>query len=149
VAEEEVVESEITFEHTEVGDQLRLAADRLGFNKNQLSKLSGVSRRHITLAFQGANISLSILKKLARVLDLSIITLGDLSLKSETPPVDAAVLDHATKMLDDAERQVHDALTLLRRRRQLRERAVTAITNATSEARTPTMSDAEQMGRSK
>ena len=141
---EEAVDSEYTFEHTEVGDQLRLAADRLGFNKNQLSKLSGVSRRHITLAFQGANISLSILKKLARVLDLSIITLGDLSLKSETPPVDAAVLDHATKMLDDAERQVHDALTLLRRRRQLRERAVTAITNATSEARTQTAGDGEQ-----
>jgi transcriptional regulator with XRE-family HTH domain len=143
VAEEEV-EFGPTFEHTEVGDQLRLAADRLGFNKNQLSKLSGVSRRHITLAFQGANISLSILKKLARVLDLSIITLGDLSLKSETPPVDAAVLDHATKMLDDAERQVHDALTLLRRRRQLRERAVTAITNATSETRAQPAGDGEQ-----
>ena len=141
---EEEVEIGHTFEHTEVGDQLRLAADRLGFNKNQLSKLSGVSRRHITLAFLGANISLSILKKLARVLDLSIITLGDLSLKSETPPVDAAVLDHATKMLDDAERQVHDALTLLRRRRQLRERAVTAIANATSEARAQTVGDGEQ-----
>jgi len=84
VAEEEVdIEPiEPTFEHTEVGDQLRLAADRLGFNKNQLSKLSGVSRRHITLAFLGANISLSILKKLARVLDLTIITLGDLSLRA-------------------------------------------------------------------
>ena len=145
---EEEVEFGYTFEHTEVGDQLRLAADRLGFNKNQLSKLSGVSRRHITLAFLGANISLSILKKLARVLDLSIITLGDLSLKSETPPVDAAVLDHATKMLDDAERQIHDALALLRRRRQLRERADTAITNATSEARAQTVGDGEA-GRSK
>lgn len=137
---EEEVEIGHTFEHTEVGDQLRMAADKLGFNKNQLSKLSGVSRRHITLAFLGANISLSILKKLARVLDLSIITLGDLTLKSETPPVDAAVLDHATKMLDDAERQVHDALALLRRRRQLRERAVTAITNATA----PIASDPER-----
>ena len=137
---EEEVDNEYTFEHTEVGEQLQQAADRLRFNKNQLSKLSGVSRRHITLAFQGANISLSILKKLARVLDLTIVTLGDLSLKSETPPVDAAVLDHATKMLDDAERQVHDALALLRRRRQLRERAVTAITNATA----PIASDPER-----
>lgn len=149
MAEEEVDIEQQTFEHTEVGDQLRLAADRLGFNKNQLSKLSGVSRRHITLAFQGANISLSILKKLARVLDLTIVTLGDLSLKSETPPVDAAVLDHATKMLEDAERQVHDALALLKRRRQLRERAVTAITNATSEARAPIASDPEHPGQNK
>ncbi len=54
----------MTARHPHVGAQLREAYEKTGLSITQLETLSGVSRKYIALAFDGANITLSILEKL-------------------------------------------------------------------------------------
>src|SRR5688500_11512852 len=65
-----------------LGDTVREARIRKGLTQARLAKLAGVSRRHLAALEKGANVSVSILQRVAAVLDLAEIQLGDLSLKS-------------------------------------------------------------------
>lgn len=63
-----------------LGDTVREARIKKGLTQTKLAKLAGVSRRHLAALEKGANVSMSILQRVAAVLDLTEIHLGDLSL---------------------------------------------------------------------
>jgi transcriptional regulator with XRE-family HTH domain len=65
-----------------LGDAVREARIRKGLTQARLAKLAGVSRRHLAALEKGANVSISILQRVAGVLELTEINLGDLSLRS-------------------------------------------------------------------
>lgn len=64
-----------------LGDTVREARIRKNLTQARLAKLAGVSRRHLAALEKGANVSVNILQRVATVLDLSEIPLGDLSLR--------------------------------------------------------------------
>lgn len=65
-----------------LGETVREARIRKGLTQARLAKLAGVSRRHLAALEKGANVSVSILQRVAAVLELAEIQLGDLSLRS-------------------------------------------------------------------
>jgi transcriptional regulator with XRE-family HTH domain len=65
-----------------LGDTVREARIRKNLTQARLAKLAGVSRRHLAALEKGANVSVGILQRVAAVLDLTEIHLGDLSLRS-------------------------------------------------------------------
>jgi SOS-response transcriptional repressor LexA len=79
-----------------------------GLTQARLAKLAGVSRRHLAALEKGANVSMSILQRVAAVLDLNEIHLADLSLRSgvrERSSVNMPLLtDTIREALAEAER---------------------------------------------
>lgn len=65
-----------------LGDTVREARIRKGLTQARLAKLAGVSRRHLAALEKGANVSVSILQRVAAVLELTEIPLGELSLRA-------------------------------------------------------------------
>ncbi len=65
-----------------LGETVREARIRKGLTQARLAKLAGVSRRHLAALEKGANISVNILQRVAAVLELTEIQLGDLSLRN-------------------------------------------------------------------
>lgn len=71
-----------------LGESVREARLRKGFTQARLAKMAGVSRRHLAALEKGANVSVSILQRVATVLELTEIPLGDVNLRrpqSERP----------------------------------------------------------------
>ena len=64
-----------------LGDTVREARIRKNLTQARLAKLAGVSRRHLAALEKGANVSVSILQRVAAVLELTEIQIGDLSLR--------------------------------------------------------------------
>lgn len=108
--------------HPAVGAQLRDAYERMGLSITQLEKLSGVSRKYISLAFDGANISLSILEKVARALGISAIKLTGLEIETGKPSINDADLALAKTMLERGLKEARDGLSILRRHEAPRRR---------------------------
>lgn len=65
-----------------LGQTVRESRIKKGLTQARLASLAGVSRRHLAALEKGANVSVLVLKKVATVLDLREIQLGDLSLVS-------------------------------------------------------------------
>lgn len=65
-----------------LGETVREARIRKGLTQARLAKLAGVSRRHLAALEKGANVSVNILQRVAQVLELTEIQIGDLSLRS-------------------------------------------------------------------
>jgi SOS-response transcriptional repressor LexA len=65
-----------------LGETVREARIRKNLTQARLAKLAGVSRRHLAALEKGANVSVSILQRVAAVLELNEIQIGDLSLRS-------------------------------------------------------------------
>ena len=65
-----------------LGDTVREARIRKNLTQARLAKLAGVSRRHLAALEKGANVSVNILQRVAQVLDLTEIHLGELSLRA-------------------------------------------------------------------
>ncbi|HEX8619155.1 MAG TPA: helix-turn-helix domain-containing protein [Thermoanaerobaculia bacterium] len=65
-----------------LGNTVREARIRKGLTQARLAKLAGVSRRHLAALEKGANVSVNILQRVAAVLELTEITIGDLSLRA-------------------------------------------------------------------
>jgi transcriptional regulator with XRE-family HTH domain len=63
-----------------LGESVREARLKKGFTQARLAKMAGVSRRHLAALEKGANVSISILQRVAAVLELTEIPLGELSL---------------------------------------------------------------------
>src|SRR5688572_14412924 len=63
-----------------LGKTVKDARIRKGLTQARLAKLAGVSRRHLAALEKGANVSVNILQRVAAVLELNEIQLGDLSL---------------------------------------------------------------------
>src|SRR5688572_28786124 len=64
-----------------LGQTVRDARLKKGLTQARLAKMAGVSRRHLAALEKGANVSVNILQRVATVLDLNEIQLGDLSLR--------------------------------------------------------------------
>lgn len=95
-----------------LGECLRQARIRKGLTQNRLHKMSGVSRKHISDAERGANISIAILKRLARTLDLRTIPVsGDVALYV----VDGSrALLRAVSGIEDSARRIFNDVTAIR-----------------------------------
>lgn len=65
-----------------LGETVRQARIRKNLTQAKLARLAGVSRRHLAALEKGANVSVAVLKKVATVLELTEIHLGDLALRS-------------------------------------------------------------------
>jgi len=65
-----------------LGETVREARIRKGLTQAKLARLAGVSRRHLAALEKGANVSIAVLRKVAAVLELVEIQLGDLALRS-------------------------------------------------------------------
>lgn len=93
-----------------LGDVVREARIKKGLTQARLARLAGVSRRHLAALEKGANVSVAVLRKVAAVLDLEEIHLGDLSLRStstkdHSKPANIALLaDAIREARADAER---------------------------------------------
>jgi transcriptional regulator with XRE-family HTH domain len=79
-----------------LGDVVRETRIKRGLTQAKLARLAGVSRRHLAALEKGANVSVLVLRKVASVLDLTEINLGELQLRSTRsvgrPNVNVAVL---------------------------------------------------------
>jgi transcriptional regulator with XRE-family HTH domain len=74
-----------------LGTTVREHRLKKGLTQARLARLAGVSRRHLAALEKGANVSVLVLRKVASVLDLTEIQLGDLSLRSGEAPEKSSV----------------------------------------------------------
>jgi transcriptional regulator with XRE-family HTH domain len=74
------------------GDELDRRRQELGISINKLSKMSGVSRRWIYAALDNRNVSIEVLKKVARVLGVTEIRITR-SLSASVGPVPPALAE--------------------------------------------------------
>jgi transcriptional regulator with XRE-family HTH domain len=65
-----------------LGETIRETRIKKGLTQAKLARLAGVSRRHLAALEKGANVSVLVLRKVAGVLDMTEIHLGDLSLRA-------------------------------------------------------------------
>lgn len=65
-----------------LGETLRATRIDRGLTQARLARLAGVSRRHLAALEKGANVSVLVLRKVASVLDLAEISLGELTLRT-------------------------------------------------------------------
>src|ERR1051326_6327013 len=68
-----------------LGQTIRAARIKKGLTQARLARLAGVSRRHLAALEKGANVSVLVLKKVASVLELTDIDLGDVTLHTTRP----------------------------------------------------------------
>jgi transcriptional regulator with XRE-family HTH domain len=89
-----------------LGEAIREARIRKGLTQARLAKMAGVSRRHLAALEKGANVSISILQRVATVLELAEIQLGGLALRpTDLPKVNLPLLTDAIREARaDAER---------------------------------------------
>ncbi|HVR39823.1 MAG TPA: helix-turn-helix domain-containing protein [Thermoanaerobaculia bacterium] len=84
-----------------LGQTVREQRLKKGLTQARLARLAGVSRRHLAALEKGANVSVLVLRKVASVLDLTEIVLGDLSLRAgeapEKVPVNVPLLADALR----------------------------------------------------
>jgi transcriptional regulator with XRE-family HTH domain len=59
------------------GDTIRIERERQLLSQKKLAVLAGVSRRHLASAERGANISIDVLRKLARALGITCVNVGE------------------------------------------------------------------------
>ena len=72
-----------------LGQIIRAARIKKGLTQARLARLAGVSRRHLAALEKGANVSVLVLKKVASVLELTEIDLGEVTLKTTRPAASA------------------------------------------------------------
>jgi transcriptional regulator with XRE-family HTH domain len=102
-------------QHPELGAALKALKEARGVSQARLARIAGVSRRHVSVALAGGNITISILKKLMRALRAESIPIGDLTAVSgELDGVDAAVLVAVADQLDQGLETISAAATSLR-----------------------------------
>lgn len=64
-----------------LGQSVREARLKKGLTQARLAKMAGVSRRHLAALEKGANVSVGILQRVAAVLELKEIPIGEISLR--------------------------------------------------------------------
>jgi len=98
-----------------LGDTVREARIRKGLTQARLAKLAGVSRRHLAALEKGANVSLSILQRVATVLDLTEINLGTLALRSGDASKPSVNMPLLTDTIREARAEAERAQAILAR----------------------------------
>ncbi|HKS23244.1 MAG TPA: helix-turn-helix domain-containing protein [Thermoanaerobaculia bacterium] len=85
-----------------LGQIIRAARIKKGLTQARLARLAGVSRRHLAALEKGANVSVLVLKKVAAVLELTAIDLGDVTLNVTRPSAPAINLPLLAETLHEA-----------------------------------------------
>lgn len=98
-----------------LGQSVREARLKKGFTQARLAKLAGVSRRHLAALEKGANVSVNILQRVAAVLELTEIQLGDVSLKRGEKDVTALNVPLLTDTIREARHEAERAQAILAR----------------------------------
>ena len=105
-----------------LGDFIRSARLRRNLTQDRLARLADVSRAQLVGFEKGANVSLDFLMKVARVLELSEIPVGFLTLSASTPLTPALLaaaeaLDEVRARMPDASRRLDEAAAVIERLR--------------------------------
>lgn len=102
-----------------LGDTVREARIRKGLTQAKLAKLAEVSRRHLAALEKGANVSINILQRVAAVLDLTEIHLGDLSLHAGDKDRTTVNMPLLTDTIREARAEAERAQAILARAENL------------------------------
>lgn len=86
-----------------LGETVRSTRVKRGFTQARLARLAGVSRRHLAALEKGANVSINVLRRVASVLELAEIDLGEL--KVQTSPSSSTAVN--MPLLADTIREAH------------------------------------------
>ena len=81
-----------------LGQVIRLRRLQRNLTMDRLARMANVSRRQLSLLEDGHNVSLLFLTKIARVLEITELPLGDLRLRAAPPEL--AVIVSASEMLE-------------------------------------------------
>ncbi len=81
-----------------LGQVIRLRRLQRNLTMDRLARMAGVSRRQLSLLEDGHNVSLLFLTKIARVLEITELPVGDLRLRAAPPEL--AVIVSASEMLE-------------------------------------------------
>jgi transcriptional regulator with XRE-family HTH domain len=98
-----------------LGQTIRAARIKQGLTQARLARLAGVSRRHLAALEKGANVSVLVLKKVASVLELTDIDLGDVTLHASRPTAPAINLPLLAETLHEAHTEALRTQALLAR----------------------------------
>ena len=98
-----------------LGQTIRAARIKKGLTQARLARLAGVSRRHLAALEKGANVSVLVLKKVASVLELTDIDLGDVTLHTTRPAAAAINLPLLAETLHEAHTEALRTQALLAR----------------------------------
>ncbi|MEA2572577.1 MAG: Helix-turn-helix domain [Acidobacteriota bacterium] len=90
-----------------LGQQVRETRIKKNLTQAKLARLAGVSRRHLAALEKGANVSVLVLKKVAGVLDLKDIQLGDLSIHPGDPDESTINLPLLTDSIREARAEAY------------------------------------------
>jgi len=102
-----------------LGDTVREARIRKGLTQAKLAQLAGVSRRHLAALEKGANVSINILQRVALVLDLTEIPLGEVSLRPHEQERGAVNMPLLTDTIREARAEAERAQAILARAEHL------------------------------
>jgi transcriptional regulator with XRE-family HTH domain len=102
-----------------LGDTVRQARIKKNLTQAKLARLAGVSRRHLAALEKGANVSVLVLRKVASVLELAEIQLGDLSLRSGNDGHNGVNVPLLTDTIREARAEANRAQTMLARAEDL------------------------------
>src|SRR5882762_6640359 len=86
-----------------LGETVRSTRIKRGLTQARLARLADVSRRHLAALEKGANVSINVLQKVAAVLDLAEINLGELTV--QTPHSSSTAVN--IPLLADTIREAH------------------------------------------
>ena len=98
-----------------LGQTIRAARIKKGLTQARLARLAGVSRRHLAALEKGANVSVLVLKKVAAVLELTEIDLGDVTLRTTRPPAPAINMPLLAETVHEAHNEAMRTQALLAR----------------------------------
>jgi len=98
-----------------LGETVRSTRIKRGLTQARLARLADVSRRHLAALEKGANVSINVLQKVAAVLDLSEINLGELTVQTPHSMSNAVNMPLLADTIREAHADAFRAQSLLAR----------------------------------
>jgi transcriptional regulator with XRE-family HTH domain len=98
-----------------LGETVRSTRIKRGLTQARLARLADVSRRHLAALEKGANVSINVLQKVAAVLDLSEINLGELTVQTPHSASNAVNIPLLADTIREAHADAFRAQSLLAR----------------------------------
>jgi transcriptional regulator with XRE-family HTH domain len=87
--------------HPVVGAELLETAKRRGYSRLKHARLAGISPRYLRVAYNGGNITLSVLKRAMAALEITHINLGNLTASGTLDGVNPAVVRRGLEQVED------------------------------------------------
>jgi transcriptional regulator with XRE-family HTH domain len=98
-----------------LGETVRSTRIKRGLTQARLARLADVSRRHLAALEKGANVSINVLQKVAAVLDLAEINLGELTVQTPHSASNAVNMPLLADTIREAHADAFRAQSLLAR----------------------------------